>query len=325
MTQEMQKHKESRRQQKSIKTKGGPNSGFEQLLQSINCAQYYKNFKDRGVEYVDDLKQADSNELLKEFLITDYKDRKAILDGIKQYFIPKMCREKCNNCGSSCCLKAGHSEMHDNSSEWHHPGTMDGPHGNYISGKYVSVWSCCGCVEDSRPCTRMCSVCQFIKENRALDEMTQLSLKPIMLKRIATICDKNSFSTVASLLSLDVDDLTKLNQKKGKKTADKVIRSVGSAMRKLAETEGIESFRFREKGDEFGMIILGHDKEQVIEFAKVLKETIKKSTQQTVSIGIAIRGENEEKGTWFNRAEESLKKAKNSGKNKIAFVETSIL
>eukprot|EP01084_Bolivina_argentea_P097214 174782_1 len=294
MTQEMQKHKESRRQQKSIKTKGGPNSGFEQLLQSINCAQYYKNFKDRGVEYVDDLKQADSNELLKEFLITDYKDRKAILDGIKQYFIPKMCREKCNNCGSSCCLKAGHSEMHDNSSEWHHPGTMDGPHGNYISGKYVSVWSCCGCVEDSRPCT-------------------------------PTICDKNSFSTVASLLSLDVDDLTKLNQKKGKKTADKVIRSVGSAMRKLAETEGIESFRFREKGDEFGMIILGHDKEQVIEFAKVLKETIKKSTQQTVSIGIAIRGENEEKGTWFNRAEESLKKAKNSGKNKIAFVETSIL
>eukprot|EP01084_Bolivina_argentea_P316142 547926_1 len=61
-------------------------SDVKQFLQTIGLEKRYKNFQNRGCDQMKDLKDANSNELMNEFLITNYGERKAILNGIKKYF-----------------------------------------------------------------------------------------------------------------------------------------------------------------------------------------------------------------------------------------------
>eukprot|EP01084_Bolivina_argentea_P083236 150720_1 len=66
----------------------------KRFLESIGLGNRYKNFEDRGCTRMNDLKDADSNELRSEFLITDYGERKIILNGIKKYFAKDKSDEK---------------------------------------------------------------------------------------------------------------------------------------------------------------------------------------------------------------------------------------
>eukprot|EP01084_Bolivina_argentea_P251100 421001_1 len=61
-------------------------SDLKVFLESIEMGKYYDNFIKRGCNQLRDLEDADSNELLEEFLITDYGDRKKILKATKIHF-----------------------------------------------------------------------------------------------------------------------------------------------------------------------------------------------------------------------------------------------
>eukprot|EP01084_Bolivina_argentea_P077753 141066_1 len=53
---------------------------------SIGLGNRYKNFEDKGCDGMNDLKEMDHNDLMNEFFITSYGERKIILNGIKKYF-----------------------------------------------------------------------------------------------------------------------------------------------------------------------------------------------------------------------------------------------
>eukprot|EP01084_Bolivina_argentea_P180595 312022_1 len=70
------------------KKKKSESSDLQVFLETIGLGHYYKNFKDRGCDKMNDLKEAkvNSNDLKDEFLITEWKHRKQILEGVKGYF-----------------------------------------------------------------------------------------------------------------------------------------------------------------------------------------------------------------------------------------------
>ena len=54
----------------------------------MGLGQYFKNFDDRGCTKLMDLEDANSDELLNEFVITNYGHRKKILKGINLLVLP---------------------------------------------------------------------------------------------------------------------------------------------------------------------------------------------------------------------------------------------
>eukprot|EP01084_Bolivina_argentea_P314200 544212_1 len=65
---------------------GKETMSIELFLETIGLQQYYDNFKSRGCIEMDSLQGANSDELLNEFQIVSYKDRKKILKAIQKEF-----------------------------------------------------------------------------------------------------------------------------------------------------------------------------------------------------------------------------------------------
>lgn len=130
-----------------------------------------------------------------------------------------------------------------------------------------------------------------------------------------------------SLLVMDVDDFKPINDQYGHRAGDQVLsqlaREVRARMRKI-------DLMFRYGGEEFVLLLPGADLEEAQRTAERLRavaaeqrytpETVTAPLRVTVSVGGAVYPDQSRTKTGlFNAADAALYRAKNEGKNRVAF------
>jgi len=138
-----------------------------------------------------------------------------------------------------------------------------------------------------------------------------------------TLHHADRFSTEASLLMLDVDDLKKINDAYGHQAGDAVLSSIGITLTELLRKVDIPA---RYGGDEFAVILPNTNKSGSIAVAEKIRSRLKKVTLKsdsrevpvTFSIGIATFPQSaRSKELLVEKADRALYESKNHGKNKI--------
>ena len=124
--------------------------------------------------------------------------------------------------------------------------------------------------------------------------------------------------TPLSLLVIDLDHFKKVNDTHGHSTGDLVLKDVAQIMQDACRTEDIVA---RFGGEEFIMLLSNCDLENAINKAEKLREAIERSKPEgllvTSSIGVALLSSDDNMDTLFDRADEAVYKAKETGRNKV--------
>eukprot|EP01084_Bolivina_argentea_P283306 485148_1 len=149
-------------------------------------------------------------------------------------------------------------------------------------------------------------------EIEAIDTTTKLPLKIKMDERLFAICNENK-SESAAVISINIDNMKDLKNK-GSHIGDTVIQFIGFILKKQTKADGIEAYRYYIGGDQFGLLVIGRNKKEVLVIAENIKKSINDSTEAEISMGVAMRHNDKTYDTWFQRVENALK-----GGKKITF------
>lgn len=142
-----------------------------------------------------------------------------------------------------------------------------------------------------------------------------------------TLVHSERFSTEASLLLVDVDNLKVINDIYGHQAGDTVLSSLGKLLRESLRKVDIPA---RYGGDEFAVILPNTKKIGSIAVAEKIKSNLKKMSLKSdtgdiavsLSIGIATYPQSAgDKESLVERADRALYESKNQGKNKITHYE----
>jgi two-component system, cell cycle response regulator len=137
---------------------------------------------------------------------------------------------------------------------------------------------------------------------------------------------KEKSSTSISFAMIDIDFFKKVNDTYGHLYGDRVLKEVASILRSTFPKHNIIG---RYGGEEFGIVFLGLSKEELISTCENIRKNVEstefkidsETIRITVSIGACYKDnrENISSGEIIKIADESLYKAKNSGRNKVIF------
>jgi diguanylate cyclase (GGDEF)-like protein len=139
-------------------------------------------------------------------------------------------------------------------------------------------------------------------------------------------CRKNN--DLVSFLMFDVDYFKPYNDTYGHKAGDKVLQQIASVMKNHLKRK--DDYCFRIGGEEFAMVYHSHSKQEALEFAHTLKDTIEQlhiehkhnsaSKYVTASFGLVCRHANEIKDvdTIYQEGDKLLYDSKDSGRNKVS-------
>ena len=128
-----------------------------------------------------------------------------------------------------------------------------------------------------------------------------------------------------SFFMLDIDFFKKINDNYGHDTGDVVIRKVSDILLEQTREQDIVG---RLGGEEFGVLLVNSQLEEVITIAQRIRTTIEKeiisynnhTINVTVSIGISIKNENlKDFKEFIKSADLNLYKAKESGRNRAIY------
>jgi diguanylate cyclase (GGDEF)-like protein len=126
---------------------------------------------------------------------------------------------------------------------------------------------------------------------------------------------------------LDIDNFREYNELYGQKEGDSIIKRVGNSLRSLSKDR--EIFCFRIGGDEFAVIQLSKNRDEIYNFIESVRERIealqikhkRSSTSKylTLSAGVSIKGYDERfsEESIYREADSLLSIAKESGKNRV--------
>ncbi len=128
-----------------------------------------------------------------------------------------------------------------------------------------------------------------------------------------------------TLILFDVDNFKEVNDNFGHLVGDKVLIEVAKIFRATFRRNDIIA---RWGGEEFIALLSNSDKDIAFKVAEKLRHEIESSTTikeiigrtLTVSVGVAIREESENKETFFTRVDNNLYQAKEEGKNKTVIL-----
>jgi diguanylate cyclase (GGDEF)-like protein len=137
----------------------------------------------------------------------------------------------------------------------------------------------------------------------------------------------NRTNSKLGLLVMDIDDFKPINDQYGHRAGDQVLSQIGREVR--ARMRKIDLL-FRYGGEEFVLLLPGADLEeaqrtaerlrQVVAEQRFLPEGVAAPLRVTVSIGGAVYPDQSRTRTGlFNAADTALYRAKNEGKNRVAF------
>lgn len=131
-----------------------------------------------------------------------------------------------------------------------------------------------------------------------------------------------------SLLFLDIDHFKKVNDTFGHPAGDAVLRELGNVLTSVSRFEDIVS---RNGGEEFSVLLLDCPHSQAISIAERIRTTIQNHNfvlsdgtriEITISIGISTFLETaDDPNELIKQADGALYRAKQSGRNKVCFIE----
>lgn len=136
----------------------------------------------------------------------------------------------------------------------------------------------------------------------------------------AQVRNCNDVGAVAVLAMFDIDHFKNVNDTYGHSNGDTVIKVLCSIIKKKISDYGLG---FRYGGEEFAVLFTGIDEEKVLSIVEDIRTEFRcyyfqfmRKDGLTVSCGIARYRNNEKGEDWFNRTDEALYKAKETGRNK---------
>jgi diguanylate cyclase (GGDEF)-like protein len=155
------------------------------------------------------------------------------------------------------------------------------------------------------------------------DALTGLSNRAALMQRLEDFCGKKS---PFALMFIDLDRFKVLNDTLGHTAADRLLRTLGKAIRaSLPE----EAFLARLGGDEFAVLIHGtEDRTALAGIARCILDTLAKAEKTrragalTASIGISLFPENgDDRETLLTTADLAMYAAKKTGRNGYRFAD----
>lgn len=128
-----------------------------------------------------------------------------------------------------------------------------------------------------------------------------------------------------SFFMLDIDFFKKINDNYGHDTGDAVIKRISEILLEQTRDQDIVG---RLGGEEFGVLLINSDVEEVVKVAQRIRMAVEKETilhnnhsiNATVSMGISIKNKDIKNFKEFIKAADlNLYKAKESGRNKVIY------
>ncbi|WP_324171575.1 diguanylate cyclase [Sulfurimonas sp.] len=128
--------------------------------------------------------------------------------------------------------------------------------------------------------------------------------------------------SIFGVIMLDIDYFKLVNDEHGHQVGDKILFEFAKVLTDVFRETDIVG---RWGGEEFLIIIEDADKEDIINLANKIKETIERHDfpvvkRKTVSVGVTIYHKNENKNELIQRVDKALYKAKNSGRNQVQYL-----
>jgi diguanylate cyclase (GGDEF)-like protein len=121
------------------------------------------------------------------------------------------------------------------------------------------------------------------------------------------------------LIVCDIDHFKQVNDSYGHLTGDRVIQTVVQCLQCDLRKQDL---LMRWGGEEFVIIVIGEDRQELMRLAERLRSQIANQSipivgSVTASFGVALRQPSERLNYLFDRADQALYKAKEAGRNKV--------
>jgi len=162
---------------------------------------------------------------------------------------------------------------------------------------------------------------KLVLERSRLDGLTGLYLRRSFLQRVnENFLLSKRYNTFFSLLMIDIDHFKKINDTYGHPVGDEILKTLSQLLRAAVHPDVLLC---RYGGEEFAVFIALAPVEEVQMLAENLRKTVEEHTfimdlKVTISIGIAYKHQVENTvGELIRKADESLYKAKQSGRNRV--------
>ena len=163
---------------------------------------------------------------------------------------------------------------------------------------------------------------QVLAQAASTDPLTGLSNRAHVLDGLEEAASQaHSLQHSLAVLMLDVDRFKSVNDRYGHRTGDRVLRAVAGLMREVVPPEALLG---RYGGEEFLLVLPGHDLESARRVAERLRAAVEQAKetdlpQVTISIGVSVRlhGNELDPDHLVEEADQALYRAKQSGRNRV--------
>ena len=143
------------------------------------------------------------------------------------------------------------------------------------------------------------------------------------LDKMASYCSERHEDGEFSLILMDVDDMTSINDRYGQQNGDLFLRTIASVM--LANCRKPDTC-FRIGGDEFAIVLPGCDKLHALGIAKRIVDVVAGTPVRlegdvgkiTISAGVVAYDKDTDLEEFLTNAERKLNKSKRNGKNQAS-------
>jgi diguanylate cyclase (GGDEF)-like protein len=142
-----------------------------------------------------------------------------------------------------------------------------------------------------------------------------------MVQRLLNIHDRNAKATVAVAM-IDIDHFKDINDTFGHNQGDTVLRQVAGV---LLHNVRASDLPVRLGGEEFAVFVIGQALDKVRYLAERIRQQVAELSfavpledrQVTISIGVAVRHQQESLMNFIQRADMALYVAKERGRNQV--------
>jgi len=170
--------------------------------------------------------------------------------------------------------------------------------------------------------TQLSQEVKQLEKDSQLDALTKVFNRRALDTYLEKICKKGKLNHKLYLLILDVDKFKQINDTHGHLAGDKLLIYITKLLRKTLR-DGDKLFRYG--GDEFVIILNRIEDDVCINIAHRILELVRsnrliykgKALHVTISIGVTRYEEGDTPSSIIERADRTLYKSKNSGKNQI--------
>jgi diguanylate cyclase len=117
-----------------------------------------------------------------------------------------------------------------------------------------------------------------------------------------------------SIAVFDIDHFKNFNEKHGHVHGDRLLKQIASLLDQQARDTDIVT---RSGGEEFIVVLPGTELAGATMFAERMRFTVARSTNLTISSGVAMVAEGDNAKTFLTRADSALYAAKAAGRNAV--------